>query len=99
LRLIVVIGVINDNYLAVTRRPEDVVRSLKSFLVNSSSREVSTTSGEGPLTGVVPEALPCSNTSERRQHDETSDGDSGGGEIWMAPVVEFLHRQAKDFPV
>jgi hypothetical protein len=55
------------------------LRSAKSFLVNSSSREVSTTSKEGPLTGVAPEALPCSNTDEQRWRDETSDGDPGGG--------------------
>jgi hypothetical protein len=55
------------------------LRSPKSFLVNSSSREVSTTSEEGPLTGVVPKALPCSNTDEQRRHDETSDGDPDGG--------------------
>jgi hypothetical protein len=55
------------------------LRSPKSFLANSSSREVSTTGEEGPLTGVVPEALPCSNIGEQRRRDETSDGDPGGG--------------------
>jgi hypothetical protein len=55
------------------------LRSQKSFLVNSSSREVSTTSEEGSLTKVVPEVLPCSNTGGQRRHDETSDGDPGGG--------------------
>jgi hypothetical protein len=55
------------------------LRSPKSFLVNYSSREVSTTSEEGPLTGVAPEALPCSNTDEQWRRDETSDGDPGGG--------------------
>jgi hypothetical protein len=55
------------------------LRSPKSFLVNSSSREVSTTSEEGPLTGVAPEALPYSNTDEQRRRDETSEGDLGGG--------------------
>jgi hypothetical protein len=45
----------------------------------ASSREVSTTSEEGPLTGVAPEALPCSNTDEQQWHNETSDGDPGGG--------------------
>jgi hypothetical protein len=55
------------------------LRSLKSFLANSSSREVSTTSEEGPLTGVVPEALHCSNTGEQRRRDKTSNGDLGGG--------------------
>jgi hypothetical protein len=34
---------------------------------------------EGSIIGVFPEALPCSNTGEQRQRDETSDGDSGGG--------------------
>jgi hypothetical protein len=55
------------------------VRSLKSFLANSSSREVSTTSEEGSLTRVVPKALSCSNIGERRRRDETSDRDPGGG--------------------
>jgi hypothetical protein len=55
------------------------LRSQKSFPVNSSLREVSTTSEEGPLTGVIPEALPYSNTGEQRRCDETSDGDPGGG--------------------
>jgi hypothetical protein len=55
------------------------LRSPKSFLANFSSREVSTTSEGGPLTGVAPEALPCSNTDEQRRCDETSDGDPGGG--------------------
>jgi hypothetical protein len=55
------------------------LRSPKSFLVNSSSQEVSTTSEEGPLTGVTPEAPPCSNTEEQRWRDETSDWDPGGG--------------------
>jgi hypothetical protein len=40
---------------------------------------VSTTSEEGMLTGVAPEAPPCSNTEERRRRDETSDGDPDGG--------------------
>jgi hypothetical protein len=40
---------------------------------------VSTTSEEGLLTGVSPEALPCSNTEEQWWCDETSDGDPGGG--------------------
>jgi hypothetical protein len=55
------------------------LRSPKSFQVNSSSREVSTTSEEGSLTGLAPEALPCSNTEGQRRRDETSDGDPGGG--------------------
>jgi hypothetical protein len=76
LRLVVVVGVIDDDYLAVTRRSTmSRLRSSKSFLVNSSSREVSTTSEEGPLTGVVPEALPCSNIGEQRRRGKTSDGD------------------------
>jgi hypothetical protein len=40
---------------------------------------VSTTSEEGPLTGVAPLALPFSNTDEQRRRDETSNGDPGGG--------------------
>jgi hypothetical protein len=59
LHLVIVVGVVDDNYLVITRRPEDIaVEVAESFLVNSSSREVSTTSEEGPLTGVIPEALP-----------------------------------------
>jgi hypothetical protein len=81
LRRIVIVGVINDDYLNVTRRPEDVVVELaKKILANSSSREVSTTSKEMLLTEVAPEAPPCSNTLEQRRRDETSDGDPGGGE-------------------
>jgi hypothetical protein len=80
LHLVVVVRVVNDDYLAVARRPEDVaVEVAKNFLANSSSQEVSTTSEEGPLTGVAPEAPPCSNTEEQRRRDETSDGDPGGG--------------------
>jgi hypothetical protein len=48
------------------------------MIILPSLREVSTTSEEGPLTGVVPKALPCLNTGEQRQHDETSDRDPGG---------------------
>jgi hypothetical protein len=55
------------------------LRSPNSFLANSSSREVSTTSEEGPLTGVAPEALPYSNIDEKRRRDETSDGYPDGG--------------------
>jgi hypothetical protein len=51
------------------------LRSPKRFLANSSSREVSTTSEEGSLTGVVPKALPCSNIGEQRRRDKTFDGD------------------------
>jgi hypothetical protein len=62
---VIIVGVINDDYLAVTRRPEDVAVELtKSFLEDSSSREVSTTNEETPLTRVTPEAPPYSNTEE-----------------------------------
>jgi hypothetical protein len=40
---------------------------------------VSTTSEEGPLTGVALEALLCSKTDEQQRRDETSDEDPGGG--------------------
>jgi hypothetical protein len=77
---LVVVRVVDDDYLAVIRRAEDVtVEVAKNFLANSSSREVSTTNEEGPLTGVTPEAPPCSNTKEQRWHDETFDWDPGGG--------------------
>jgi hypothetical protein len=33
---------------------------------------------EGSITGVVPEALLCSNAGEQGRCDETSDGDPGG---------------------
>jgi hypothetical protein len=80
LHIIIIVGVIDDDYFAVTRRPEDfAVEVAKSFLANSSSREVSTTGEEGPLTGVALEALPCSNTKEQRRRDEISNGDPGGG--------------------
>jgi hypothetical protein len=55
------------------------LRSPKSFLANYSSREVSTTSEEGSLTGVAAEALSYSNTDEQRRRDETYDGDPRGG--------------------
>jgi hypothetical protein len=78
--LVVVVGVIEDDYLTVTRRPEDVaVEIAKNFLTSSSSREVSTMNEEGSIIEVFPEALPCSNTSEQGWHDETSDGDPDGG--------------------
>jgi hypothetical protein len=55
------------------------LRSPKSFLASYASREVSPMNEEGSIIGVFPEALPCSNTGEQGQRDETSDGDSGGG--------------------
>jgi hypothetical protein len=55
------------------------LRSPKSFLASSSSREVSTMNEEGSSIGIFPEVLPCSNTSEQGQHDEATDGDPGSG--------------------
>jgi hypothetical protein len=64
--LTVVIGVVEDDYLAITRRPEDVtVETAKNFLASSSLREVSTMNDEGSIIGVFPEVLPCSNTDEQ----------------------------------
>jgi hypothetical protein len=64
--LTVVVGVVEDDYLAVTRRPEDVtVETAKNFLASSSLREVSTMNDEGSIIGVFPEVLPCSNTDEQ----------------------------------
>jgi hypothetical protein len=80
LRLVVVVGVINDDYLAVTRRHEDAtVEVAKKFSSELLVMRVSITSEEKPLTGVAPEAPPCSNTEEQWRRDETSDGDPGGG--------------------
>jgi hypothetical protein len=55
------------------------LRLPKNFLVNSSSREVSTMNDEVSIVGVVSEVLPYSNTGEQGQCDKTSDGDPGGG--------------------
>jgi hypothetical protein len=61
------------------------LRSSKSFLVNSASREVSAmkfSSSEGKersITGVFSEELPCSKTGEQGWREEVSDGDPGGG--------------------
>jgi hypothetical protein len=64
--LTVVVGVVEDDYLAITRRPEDVtVETAKNFLASSSLREVSTMNDEGSIIGVFPEVLPCSNTDEQ----------------------------------
>jgi hypothetical protein len=64
------------------------LRSLKSLLANSSSREVSvmrpcsSENEERSTTAAFPEELPCSNTGERVQREETSGGDpSGGGDL------------------
>jgi hypothetical protein len=54
------------------------LRSPKSFLASSSSREVSTINDEGSSVGIFPEVLPCLNTSEQGQCDEATDGDPGG---------------------
>jgi hypothetical protein len=64
--LTVVVGVVEDDYLAITRRPEDVtVETAKNFLASSSLREVSTMNDEGSIIGVFLEVLPCSNTDEQ----------------------------------
>jgi hypothetical protein len=77
--LIVVIRVIEDDYLAVTRRTEDVtVEIAKKLSAISSSREVSVMNEEGSSIRLFPVVLPCSNTSEQGQHDEATDGDPGG---------------------
>jgi hypothetical protein len=61
------------------------LKSPKSFLVSFTSREVSTMKfsssedEERSIIGVFPEALPCSNTGEQGRHDDTSNGDPGGG--------------------
>jgi hypothetical protein len=55
------------------------LRSPKSFLTSSASREVSTMNEEGSIISVFLEALPCSNTDEQGRRDETSDGDPDGG--------------------
>jgi hypothetical protein len=61
------------------------LRSPKSFLSSSTSREVTTMKfsssddEERSIIGVVPEALPCSNIGEQGRRDETFDGDPGGG--------------------
>jgi hypothetical protein len=55
------------------------LRSLKSFLVISSSREVSTINEEGSSIGIFLEALPCSDTNEQGWRDEAADWDPDGG--------------------
>jgi hypothetical protein len=62
------------------------LRSPKSFLVNSSSCEVSKkrsySSEERSTTGILSEGLPCSKIGERRRREETSGADpSGGGDL------------------
>jgi hypothetical protein len=74
------------------------LRSPKRFLANSSSREVSTTSEEESLTGVVPEALPCSNTSEQQWCDETFNGDPGGGGDPDGASGEFFASSGRGLP-
>jgi hypothetical protein len=77
--LIVVIGVVEDDYLAITRRPEYVaVEITKNLSAKFLIVEVSTMNEEGSIIGVFLEVLPCSNTSEQGWRDETSDGDPGG---------------------
>jgi hypothetical protein len=63
-----IVGVIDDDYLAVTRRPEDVAVEVGKKL-----------SGGFLIVRSVNKALPYSNTDEQRWCDETSDGDPGGG--------------------
>jgi hypothetical protein len=79
LHLVVVVRVVDDDYLAVTRRPEDVETEVAKKLCDEFliMRSVSNQRRRA-LTGVAPEALPCSNNDEQRRRDETSDGDSGG---------------------
>jgi hypothetical protein len=64
------------------------LRSPKSLLVNSSSRETSAMRSpsskdeERSTTGAFPEDPPFSHTGERGQREETSSGDvSGGGDL------------------
>jgi hypothetical protein len=64
------------------------LRSPKSLLVKSSSRETSamrfssSEDEERSTTGVFTEDPPCSHTCERGQREETSGGDfSGGGDL------------------
>jgi hypothetical protein len=85
--LVFFIRIIKDDDLAVARRLEDVaVEITKKFLASSAPREVSTMKfsssedEERSIIGAFLEALPCSNTGEQGQRDETSDRDLGGGE-------------------
>jgi hypothetical protein len=61
------------------------LRSPKSFLANSSSREVSgmrpysSKDEDRSTTRTFSEGSPCSNTDEPGRHEEISDGDPGGG--------------------
>jgi hypothetical protein len=61
------------------------LRSPKSFLVNSASRDVSamkfssSEDKERPIIGAFPEEPSCSKTGEQGRREEISDGDPGGG--------------------
>jgi hypothetical protein len=61
------------------------LRSSKSLLVNSSSREVSrmrpssSKDEEISTTGTFSEGAPCSSTGKQGRHEEISNGDLGGG--------------------
>jgi hypothetical protein len=77
---IVVVGVVRNIILLSPSGPwMSRLRSLKSFLTSSSSREVSIMNEEGSSIGIFPGVLPCSNTSEHGRRNETTDGDPGGG--------------------
>jgi hypothetical protein len=98
--LIVIIGVIDDDYLAVTKWPEDVTVEVTKKL-----------SGEFLIArGVNNKRRTCSLGSPLRHCLARTLMSNGGAmrhlmgtpvevEIRMAPVGEFLHCQAEDFPL
>jgi hypothetical protein len=88
LRLIVVVGVIDDDDLAIARRPEDVTVEVTEKLF-----------GEFLIARSVNEALPCSNTVSSGGAMKPPTGTLVEAEIRTAPAVESLHRQAEDFPL
>jgi hypothetical protein len=98
--LAVIVRVIEDDYLTVTKRPQDVAvefaRKLSSdFLIMRSISK----NEKGSSIGIFPEALPCSNTREQGRRDEATDGDPSGGGDPDGAGVEFRRRRAKYFPL
>jgi hypothetical protein len=99
MRLIIIIGVTDDNDFAVAGRPEDAtVEVPKSFLASSLSREVSATESSSredearSTTGIGSEGPACSHGGKQRWRDEVSGGDcvGEGDPEWDGGGVEAL---------
>jgi hypothetical protein len=101
-----VFRIVEDDHLAVARRPYDVtIEFTKNLLgqlkvrVTSAIKFSSSEDEDKSISVMFLEVPPYSNTSERGQHEETSEGDLGGGvETQTAPAVEFQCRWVEDFP-